>query len=525
LYGLEGTIIGGDYRVERLLGRGGMGAVYVATQLSTHRQRALKLMNPELARDEKSRARFAEEARVRGRVQSPHIVETIAAGIDPKLGAPWLAMELLEGETLGARIARAGPLQPGEAHRVLGELAAGLSAAHRAGIAHRDVKPENVFLATGGASPFVVKILDFGIAKELGALGSAPTASVGSPAWMSPEQANGEPVSPATDVWAFGLVAFHAMTGQHYWRAPSVKDGTVAQLLQEILLHELPPASSRAGQVRLPPGFDEWFRRAVARDRSQRFASADEAWAALARVLEAAPATPFDATMPSGAGAQGAAPRPPPAVGSTTAAVLTSARPPAPPVRKGASWPIFVVLGVLVLVGGGALFFAGRASKNHRARSGEEAAAKKSGSDETADDDRPRRRKKGARANDDDSENDETVADAPTGSPSPAAPLPPQVPTAKPEASGGTPSKASGNNDTTAEERAKFAQICHRCAKNLPPGESKRFTVSVKSPAVAVTPKDDRITPCLVQHTSESVVIERDKVKNFVCDAVGPKAP
>ncbi|NUO54200.1 MAG: hypothetical protein HOV80_35585, partial [Polyangiaceae bacterium] len=88
-----------------------------------------------------------------------------------------------------------------------------------------------------------------------------------------------------------------------------------------------------------------------------------------------------------------------------------------------------------------------------------------------------------------------------------------------------TPSSASGNNDTTPEERAKFTQICHRCARNLPADESKRFTVTVKAPAVVVTPKDPRVTPCLVQHTSERVVIDRDKVKNFVCDAVGPKTP
>src|SRR5512139_4091335 len=103
-----------------------MGAVYVATQISTSRLRALKLMNPDLARDDRSRERFAEEARVRGRVASPHIVETIAAGIDRRLGAPWLAMELLDGETLAARVTRAGPLSAVEARRVLGELAAGL---------------------------------------------------------------------------------------------------------------------------------------------------------------------------------------------------------------------------------------------------------------------------------------------------------------------------------------------------------------------------------------------------------------
>ena len=130
MHGIEGTVVGGDFRVERLLGRGGMGSVYVALQLSTSRRRALKLMAPDLAKDPRSVERFQEEARVRGHVHSPHIVETIAAGVDASLGSPWLAMELLEGETLAARIQRTGPLHPVEARRVLGEMASGLAAAH-----------------------------------------------------------------------------------------------------------------------------------------------------------------------------------------------------------------------------------------------------------------------------------------------------------------------------------------------------------------------------------------------------------
>jgi serine/threonine protein kinase len=510
VYGLEGTIIGDDFRIERALGRGGMGAVYVATQISTSRLRALKLMNPDLARDERSRERFAEEARVRSRIASPHIVETIAAGIDKRLGAPWLAMELLEGETLASRVARGGPLPAVEARRALGELAAGLTAAHRAGIAHRDVKPENVFLAVpaGGGAP-VVKILDFGIAKELGSLGSAPTASVGSPAWMAPEQANGEPISPATDVWAFGLVAFYALTGTYYWRAPRAQQATVAQLLQEILFEALPPASTRMPGVALPAGFDAWFARCVARDRTHRFARADEAWAALEGVLAAAPATPFDATLPSGAGLGGRGLAPPSPVGTTTAAVHASARPPVP---RASSWPLFAVLGVLVLgAGGAALFLAGRAVGAGRPDA-EEKALKREARDAEEDEDEPAPRKKKRSAHDEDEPHDPPSADPRAPEPRPPASIPAPSPSAP----------ANGNQDTTAEERIAFAAVCRKCSQNLPPNESQRFTLTVQAPSsYLVTPQDKRVAQCLVANTTPVVRAERTKVKTFTCDAVG----
>jgi hypothetical protein len=281
---LEGTVIGGDFRVGRLLARGGMGAVYVAEQLSTGQARALKLLLPQLTSDAKSRERFAAEARAPGRVESEHVVETIAAGVDEATGVPWLAMELLRGEPLAARIAR-GPLDPREARRVLGELALGLAAAHRVGLVHRDLKPENVFLAEprGGGTP-VVKILDFGIAKAVHSSTSGATSSgLGSPAWMSPEQANGEPITVATDVWAFGLVAYAALTGRTYWKATSLGEGTIQALLTEILIAPLAPASERAAAqgVPLPRSFDAWFAGAVARSPAARFPSIEASARAL----------------------------------------------------------------------------------------------------------------------------------------------------------------------------------------------------------------------------------------------------
>jgi hypothetical protein len=280
----EGTVIAGDFVIGRPLGRGGMGTVYAVHQLSTGRAWAMKLLHSELARDEATRQRFLAEARVPARVGSAHLCDVIAAGIDASAGTPYLVMELLEGETLGARLKR-GPLAPDEARRWLAQIAAGLGAAHRAHLVHRDLKPENVFIARRDGTESI-KILDFGIAKVLRPDGSASTTmSVGSPAWMAPEQAQGGRIGPWTDVWAFGLVAFEALAGVTYWLSPRSSSGTVTSLLLEILAREVIPASARSPRP-LPAGFDAWFARALSRDEAARFPDLDAAWRELAPVLD-----------------------------------------------------------------------------------------------------------------------------------------------------------------------------------------------------------------------------------------------
>ncbi|MBI3200555.1 MAG: hypothetical protein HYZ29_03360 [Myxococcales bacterium] len=122
-HGLQpGSVFAGDFRIERALAMGGMGAVYVAEQLSTGRRRALKLLLPSLVDSERSRERFEQEARVASRIASDHVVEVVSAGVDPGTGAPWLAMELLEGETLAQRVERSGPLGPAETLEVMRQL-------------------------------------------------------------------------------------------------------------------------------------------------------------------------------------------------------------------------------------------------------------------------------------------------------------------------------------------------------------------------------------------------------------------
>ncbi len=294
-----GTLFAGDFRVIRPLGQGGMGAVYVVEQVSTGKQRALKLMLPQLGADPELRRRFEQEARIGARIASDHVVEVQAAGIDVATEAPYLVMELLEGEDLAARVERRGALSVEELRAVFAELCHAVAAAHAAGIVHRDLKPENVFLAASrraGGAAFTVKVLDFGIAK----LASAATAgratrAMGSPMWMAPEQTEDGAVTPSADVWALGLIAFHLLTGRYFWKAAGA-DATMAQLFREIVLEPIPPAEARAADLgcadRLPRGFGEWFARCVTRDVGQRFTDAGAAWAALDRAL-----APYAATM------------------------------------------------------------------------------------------------------------------------------------------------------------------------------------------------------------------------------------
>ena len=285
-----GTVVGADFRVIQALSSGGMGAIYVAEQLSTGKRRALKLMHPSLVQDSTLRDRFAQEARVGSMIASDHVVEVVGAGVDPASGAPWIAMELLEGEDLASHLAHRGVLTLREAAEILRPLCHALGAAHAANVVHRDIKPENVFLAEtrSTSAPRSVKVLDFGIAKVVQQAQATATAMMGTPVWMAPEQSEAMGrVGPATDVWALGLLSFWMLTGRSYWRAAQVGAQSVHALLREVLFEPMEPASLRAQSLgvaeRIAPGFDGWFAGCVAREPGQRFPDARAAYAAFAR--------------------------------------------------------------------------------------------------------------------------------------------------------------------------------------------------------------------------------------------------
>ena len=287
------SVVGEDYRLSELLGAGGMGAVYVAEQLSTGKRRALKLMHPQLVEDPRQRKRFAQEARVGSLFASDHVVEVIGAGVDEPTGLPWIAMELLEGENLARAVQRTGPVAGPVLCRWFRQLGHALDAAHGAGVVHRDIKPENIFLASsrGAEGTGVIKVLDFGIAKVVAATQATATALLGSPAWMAPEQTDpGAPITPLTDLWPLGLLAFWLLTGQLFWRAAADPNASMHSVLKEILFDAIPRPSRRAADLgcaeRLPAGFDDWFDRCVHREPRARFPSAGELVSALAALLE-----------------------------------------------------------------------------------------------------------------------------------------------------------------------------------------------------------------------------------------------
>ena len=303
------SVFADQFRVVRRLSEGGMGAVYVVEQIATGALRALKLMHPQLVADPKLRKRFEQEARVGSRIDSEHVVHVLSAGIDAQSGAPWLAMELLKGDDLAQYAERVGCLPAGEVRELFEQLCHALGAAHAAGIVHRDLKPENIFLAAAKrvGAPYIIKVLDFGIAKVASEAKTADTAAIGTPIWMAPEQSSrGQGVSPATDVWAPGLIAFRLLTGKPFWRGAN-DDSSSMMLLREIVLDPIPLATERAAEFgcggRLVKGFDAWFARCVVRDQAARFPDATSAFAALEPLL------PSDGALSSGGGLAGAVAR------------------------------------------------------------------------------------------------------------------------------------------------------------------------------------------------------------------------
>gem|GEM_PF-1143181 len=353
-----GTIFARDFRVVRPLSEGGMGAVYVVEQVSTGKERALKIMLPQLVSDPRARERFGQEARIGGQIKSDHLVEVVGAGIDEATQTPWLAMELLDGEDLAATMRRRGRLPPGDVREIVEQVGDALGQAHALGIVHRDLKPENLFVAVSRRRgvPFTMKILDFGIAKlvQENKTAATVTAAIGSPFWMAPEQAQrGDKVRPATDVWALGLIAFHLLTGRYYWLGANAPydEFNLTALIVEVMSQPIEAASTRARALDcaapLPAGFDGWFARCVDRSPTARFPDAQSAVAALAVALGdqrgAIPATrPVQVapTIPWG---------PPPGSGDAVVARQAS-----PGRLAGTGWRVPVVVG-----GGAALVLAG----------------------------------------------------------------------------------------------------------------------------------------------------------------------
>ncbi len=330
-----GDVIDNKYRIIRLLGEGGMGAVYEGENTRIHRRVAIKVLHSQVASSQDAVQRFEREAQAAGRIGSEHIVEVLDLGILPN-GDRYMVMEFLEGCALSQRITERGKLPPQVAAPLLVQLLEGLRAAHDAGIVHRDLKPDNVYLlASRGGKKDFVKILDFGISK-FNALGgefsmTRTGAVMGTPYYMSPEQAKGNrDVDHRADLYAVGVIMYETVAGEVPFNAE-----TFNELLFKIVLESPVPLHEKVPGI--DPHFAALVEKAMARDPAHRFQTALELADALSAWIAGAPPAP-DATWragtPAGFDRTGL---PTPTTNGALADSRPSAHTPAPAVEAGAA--------------------------------------------------------------------------------------------------------------------------------------------------------------------------------------------
>ena len=276
-----GTVILGRYRLHSVLGRGGMGSVWRAEHLQLRSPVAVKLLDSAISNNEQMLSRFMREAQSAASLRSPHVVQIFDYGIED--GTAFIAMELLQGESLADRIARVKQLPAEEVIRFLSQVLRAIGKAHEAGIVHRDLKPDNIFICAD--DPEFAKVLDFGVAKitnnELSAAAGSRTQTgmmIGTPYYMSPEQTQAKEVDQRADLWAIAVIAYECLVGARPFTGDSFGELVIAICTKPV------PVPSQ--QATVPPGFDEWFVKGSQRDRNRRFGSAREMADELAKIAE-----------------------------------------------------------------------------------------------------------------------------------------------------------------------------------------------------------------------------------------------
>jgi serine/threonine protein kinase len=336
-------VLGGRYRLRRLLAVGGMGAVWAAEDAVLGREVAVKVLGEALADDRRARLRLRREARAAARLAHPAIARVLDLGEED--GRPYLVMELLHGESLAARLARGGPLAPAEAVGVVAAAADALDLAHRAGIVHRDVKPGNVFVTRGGE----VKLLDFGIARAADETALTGGDLLGTAAYLAPERVLGHDATPAADVYALGVLLYELLAG----RPPFAGDCGAALAMAQV--HAQPPPLGAVAPS-VPPALAAACERALAKDPAARPPSAAALAALLRSTLPAGPTPPQPVPTPAGSPSPThpppAAPAAPTTLGSRTTGRLgprgTGRGPAAPRVRRGALVATLLLLAALL---------------------------------------------------------------------------------------------------------------------------------------------------------------------------------
>jgi eukaryotic-like serine/threonine-protein kinase len=314
----QGSLFANRFRIERPLAEGGMGAVFVATNVGTKKPVAIKVLTH---RSEFAIESFKFEATVAARVETEHVVDVIDIGQDEETGLHYIVMELLRGSSLEDLVREKGRMAGEEVVAYVRQIANGLDAVHKhidedgqlKPIVHRDLKPANVFRSSRPDGSPLLKILDFGLAKRVSKSVGISREVRGSFFYIAPEQINLEELSERTDVWALGLIAFFLLAGREYWKSASAADVSEAAIFHEIVNVPMPTASDRFRELEKseppwPGRFDAWFAKAVHRRPHQRYWSAGEAAemlsvALLDRVSIPVPpevrAGPHDRTVPT----------------------------------------------------------------------------------------------------------------------------------------------------------------------------------------------------------------------------------
>jgi serine/threonine-protein kinase len=278
---LIGKVIDGRYDVLESLGEGGMGTVYRVRHRALQRPLAMKVLRRDLAREKELGSRFIQEARTAATINHPNVVQITDFGNLPD-GIPYFVMEFLDGEPLSAMVRHGGPLPAARAVRILVQIAAGVGAAHRAGIVHRDLKPDNVFVSHDPNGQDVVKLLDFGVAKVAGAAKLTRTGMVfGSPHYMSPEQASGQPVDHRADIYALGVVMYELFTGHVPFEAD-----TFMGVLTKHMFVAPEPFVAKIGHSKELGALEDITLRCLEKKPEDRYATAEDLIAEVEEVVQ-----------------------------------------------------------------------------------------------------------------------------------------------------------------------------------------------------------------------------------------------
>lgn len=264
-----GAILGNRYAVKGFIGRGGTARVYLAEDVKTGDPVAVKILDPPWAHDRIAQERFMREAEAARKVRHPGVVEILAVGSRGD-GTPYIVMEYLFGETLAAALERAPRLEADIALPILREVARALEGAHEAGVLHRDVKPDNVFLLGEPGDPYGVKLVDFGFAKLRDATITAMGTAIGTAQFMAPEQCVADEADPRTDVYGFGVVAYRVLTGEMPFNATNETQDWLAWNLIA------PPMPARTRLPTIDSDVEAFLDRCLRKDPANRYASMAE---------------------------------------------------------------------------------------------------------------------------------------------------------------------------------------------------------------------------------------------------------